>query len=338
MSLRVSTFRPVSAACLGYRLWPRALPGRPPCRVDGLKLQRLCAGHAAVDMGTVSVYFLAIEAVYLPCVETRVAARHRALVVPCSEGAHDGSHQQIVTAAVSRPGSRLGGRGGSAAVRSCRRSGRRGPAGSERPDRNRRDRRGAARQRRGAGRRGDQDRPHCGGGRRESAAGPEFRCRLPGRGLSRLPQAPGPQRRRRDHHGHARPLARLGLDPRLPGPQGRLCREADEPDDPRGPAHDAGGPQVPPRLPDRQPAAFPGRQPAGLRTGAQRPHRQSAPRHLGQLRQPLGVRPAGPASARGPGLGRLVRSPRRSPPTTPICTRRGPSRAGFRSAPIPAAK
>ena len=82
-------------------------------------------------------------------------------------------------------------------------------------------------------------------------------------------------------HWHA-----LTVDRRDEGRLRRLLREAAVADD-RGRQGDGqGGPEVRPRLPDRQPAALRRPLSPGLRAGAQRPDRQGAHRRGPDRRQP----------------------------------------------------
>ena len=85
--------------------------------------------------------------------------------------------------------------------------------------------------------------------------------------VRRLPQAARPQGHRRRGRLHARPLARPHDDPRLPGRQGRLLREAALADRRRGPADGRRRAEARPRRPDRQPAALRRPLPPRLRAG-----------------------------------------------------------------------
>ena len=128
-----------------------------------------------------------------------------------------------------------------------------------------------------------------------------------------LPRAARQGRPRRRHRRHGRPLARLDLDRRDEGRLRRLLREAALLDH-RGRQGDGpGGPEVRPRLPDRQPAAVRRPLPAGLRAGAQRPDRQGAHRRGPHRRQPdrrpVRRRPRSPKGS----TGSSGKAPRRRP-------------------------
>ena len=127
--------------------------------------------------------------------------------------------------------------------------------------------------------------------RREPAPRQEGRREVQGRRLPGLPQTAGTQGRRRDHHGHLRPLAGAGLHPRRPGRQGYLRRKAHDADHPRRPADGRGRPQVQPRLPDRQPAAVHAEGHHRLRDGPRGPDRQDQAR-----RWPATTRAPGPTT------------------------------------------